>query len=196
MTSQEKIREFWTWFATSAPHFGDSYQNEDLLAQLDSRVTSLGDFAWEVGPGRTAENAFVLSPGGDRALLAEARAIVGAAPSLPGWEFHSAKPPKDWKPRFEIQDANGQPFEIDASSWRCVLLRHPDGVHEALVEASNLDSLPNDYRRWAAEITLDGLVGERRRLEIIDEVTVLEKFDRRESEAAFPIVEVRDRIGL
>ena len=166
-----------------------------LLRQLDDLVAGLGDFAWEVGPGGDAENAFTLSPGGDRELLAETQTIVDAAPVVPGWEFHSAKPPRKWEPRFALHDADGEPFEVDATGWRCALLIYADGTHEVVVEAPNLASLPQDYQRWAAELALDGLLGERRRLEVIDDVTVVAEFSDKESAAAFPMADVRDRVG-
>ena len=195
MRSQEQVRVFWEWFSRQAPRFGSKFENAKLLRQLDDLVTGLGDFAWEVGPGEEAENAFVLSPGGDRELLKETRDIVRAAPVVPGWEFHSAKPPKPWEPHFEIQNPEGAPFGVDATTWRCTLLKYPDGTREVVVEAPNLDPLPAEYQRWAAEIALDSLLGERRRLEVVDEVTVVAKLSPKESAAAFPIVDVRDRIG-
>jgi hypothetical protein len=164
------------------------------LQQLDELVTGLGDFAWEVGPGINAENAFTLSPGGNRELFAVTKAIVAAAPNVPEWEFHSAKPAKHWEPRFELHDANGEPFEIDATNWRCVLLEYTDGTHEVLVEAPNLGSLSEDYKRWAAEIALDSLLGEQRRLEVVDEVTVIDELSEKERAGAFPVADIRDRI--
>ncbi len=188
------LEEFWTWFADHASEFGEAFENEVLLQELDERVTGLGDFAWEVGPGNNAENAFTLSPAGNRDLLEVTRAIVDAAPEVSGWEFHSAKPAKPWNPRFELHDANGVPVEVDATDWRCVLLKYADGAHEVLIEAPNLRALTKDYQRWAAEIILDSLVGERSRLENIDEVTVVSEFSDRERIAAFPVADVRDRI--
>ncbi len=195
MTSQIQIREFWTWFARHASEFGNTFENKALLQQLDELVTGLGDFAWEVGPGNTEENSFALSPAGNRELLAVTKAIVDVAPNVPGWEFHSAKPAKRWEPRFELHDANGEPFEVDATDWHCALLEYADGAHEVLVEAPNLGSLPEDYKRWAAEIALDSLLGERRRLEAIDEVTVIAELSARERGSAFPVTDIGERIG-
>ena len=86
MTALHSIQGFWEWFSQNASKFGDTFDNHPLLRQLDAHVGSLGDFGWEVGPGQQESNAFVLSPGGDRDLLAETTAIIAAAPKLKGWE--------------------------------------------------------------------------------------------------------------
>lgn len=186
----DKVGQFWRWFTEHAHEFGDTFENEEALTRLDEMVGSLGAFAWEVGPA----NFFVLSPGGDRALLKETQAIIDAAPDLRGWEFHAAKPAKNWQPRFELTDANGESFNVDATAWRCVLLKYPDGGLEVVVEANNLGPLSEDYRRWAAEILLDGVLGERRRLELVDQITVVNRLSERESTAAFLAVDIDEHI--
>ena len=196
MATHEQIKDFWEWFSSHAPQFGDAFENEALLRQLDDLVTSIGEgaFAWEVGPGSNAKNAFTLSPGGDRELLSKTKAIVDAAPLVSDWEFHSAKPPKQWEGRFELAVDGGKFLEVDVTSWRCTLLKYADGFHEIVVEAPNLNSISKDDQRWAAEIALDGYLGERLRLETIDEVTVVAELSNKESAAAFPIVKVCERI--
>lgn len=194
MTSQSEVKAFWAWFVNHASEFGDTFENAALLENLDEFVTALGDFSWEVGPGHSKPNAFTLSPAGQRDLLGVAQAIVDAAPDIPGWEFHAAKQAKPWEPHFQMHDAHGKPLDVDATDWRSVLLQYADGVREVLVEAPNLSSLPEDYRRWAAEIALDCLLGERCRLEAIDIITVVDELSARERDAAFPLAELRERI--
>lgn len=194
MTSEIQVKEFWQWFSTHASEFGDRFENKALLRQLDELVAGLGDFAWEVGPGTNTENAFILSPAGNRDRLPIAAAIVAMAPDIPRWEFHSAKPAKHWEGRFELQDPNGEFLEIDATDWRCVLLRYADGIHEVVVNAPNLRMLPEDYQQWAVEIAMDILLGERRRLDLIDEVTVVSEFSDREHMASFLVSDIPNRI--
>lgn len=120
-------------------------------------------------------------------MLSHTRAIVSAAPSIPDWEFHPAKPPKEWTPVFEIQDDEGDAVEVDASEWTFVLVRYPDGSTEAMVEAANLGHVSPERRRWAAEIVLDGLLGEEKRLNDIDNVTVVDRLDDAMKMSAKPI---------
>ncbi len=194
MTSQSDVKEFWAWFVNHAAEFGDAFENEVLLQELDERVTALGEFTWEVGPGHHKASAFALSPAGNRDLLAVTQAIVDTAPVIPEWEFHAAKQAKPWEPRFQIHDTQGEPFQVDATNWRSVLLEYADGVREVVVEAANLSSLPEDHRRWAVEIALDCLLGERQRLESIDIITVVDDLNDRERRAAFPLAEIHKRI--
>lgn len=163
-----RVAAFWEWFCSAAPHFGTQFQNEELLGELDHRVVALGDFAWEVGPGLTQPNAFVLSPGGDRKLLALTAAIVAEAPAIDGWEVHSAKPPKQWDLRFEIEDERGNRQLLDASTWQYAM----HGEREVEVYGYDLIRLSPAYAKWAAEIALDGILGERERLLRFDEISV------------------------
>src|SRR5215813_1484474 len=100
MTHDERITQFWDWFATAAGRFSEDFHDEALIRELDARVAALGPFAWELGPGLKEKNALVISPGGDRKSLRETRRIVSLAPEIPGWEIHPAKPPKQWEAVF------------------------------------------------------------------------------------------------
>lgn len=126
-------------------------------------------------------------------MLAKTREIVAQAPKLPGWEFYPAKPAKHWQPVFDLQDEKGLPFRVDARSWRFALLRRKtDRATLVLVEASNVGSLSAGLRRLAAEIALDGLLGEECRIDNVDDVMVVESMDPRVAERAVPIEKLRD----
>ncbi len=195
MTSDSNVRKFWAWFICHASELESISENAALLQQLDERVAALGDFSWEVGPGQKKANALALSPAGNRDLLAATQAIVDSAPAIPEWEFYAAKQAKPWEPRFQLHDTNGEPLDVDASTWRGVLLAYADGVREVVVEAPNLSSLQEDYRRWAVEIALDCLLGEQHRLEAIDVITVVDELTDKEQRAAFLLADIRERIG-
>lgn len=62
-------------------------------------------------------------------LLRATRKVVSKAPAITGWEFRRARPPKQRQMRFTIEDRSGAVREVDASGWRYVLLRYPDGAH-------------------------------------------------------------------
>lgn len=192
MAHGEQVKEFWDWFAASADGFGERFDNQPLIRELDERVTALGGFAWELGPGLKEKNALVISPAGDRRRLTQTRNIIAQAPTIAGWEFHPAKPPKQWGLVFEMEAVDGATIQIDARDWRYVLLRHADGGFEVLVEAPNLADLSDEDRISAAEIVLDGVLGEQRRLEMPAEVGVIDKFDGETEHAAKPIKMIAD----
>jgi hypothetical protein len=185
------VDAFWEWFQGVHDSFGDQFENSALISELDRRVNELGDFAWEVGPGHVAPNALAISPGGDRDRLVLAREVVMRAPHVPGWEFFAGKPAKGWMPRFTVDGPDGVAVDVDADAWRYVV-RHERGSRVILVEANNLPTLPTSYRRWAAEILLDSILGEELRLEAFDEVRVVDAFAASDVKSARPINRVRD----
>jgi hypothetical protein len=179
MPKDDDVREFWLWFESVASAFAENYLQSDLAVELDRRVCGLGCFAWELGPGLTEPNALVISPGGDPQRLQQTRAIVARAPDILNWEFHPAIPPKQWKMVFTMEDSMGGEQEVDANDWRYVLLRYPDGVHEIHIEAHNTAHLSESCRDEAALIALDGMLGEERRIEAVQLVSSVLKFDEK-----------------
>lgn len=123
-------------------------------------------------------------PSGDKQLLQLTKEIVSIAPEIPEWEFHGAKPPKEWDLRFVVEDRRGKPVAVDASNWEYVLLKLPEGSFNVMVRAENLKDLDNDTKQVAAEIAVEGVVGEMTRLHRIAGVEVVREFndiDRRKS---------------
>lgn len=179
MVAEHLIAEFWQWFRSICGRFGDKFQNRELIDELDSRVARLGRFSWELGPGvkDSHNNALVLTPCGDPELLAETRTVIEAAPDCPGWEFYPAKPPKEWDRKFVIQADDGSRVSIDASGARYVLLEYPDGIFDVLLADRGVAALPEDLRQTAAEVLLDGELGEERRMVSIHTVDVVDEFD-------------------
>jgi hypothetical protein len=194
MISPEQIHDFWDWFVEHSSNFDDSSQDEKWLGELDVAVSKLGDIAWEIGPGTKKENAFALSPAGNRNLLLVTDAIVATAPDVPQWEFYSTKPAKQYVPELQLQADDSSLVTIDTGAWRCVLLLYEDGFREVLVYAPNLNDVAEGRKQWAVDIVVDALLGERRRLESIDEVTLVPCFSEEEGKGAFPISEMPNRI--
>lgn len=99
------------------------------------------------------------------------------APSCRDWEFHYAKPPKDWNLNFIIQNEKCNDIQIEAGNWKYVLLKYPDNKFEIIFEAKNTDNLSNHTRLLAAQIVLDGVLGEEKNIELMDGVEVVSEFD-------------------
>jgi hypothetical protein len=168
------IVEFWRWFASVCGDFGFHFENAALLEELDRRVTALGPFTWEVGPSRSSDDSIlVISPGGHAERLLETKTIVDLAPTCPGWQFFSARQPKDWERRFVMNDSEGNQLAVDASGWRYVLYGYPDGVYDIVIHAPDLALLSEQDQITAAEIVLDGELGEEARLSIIHEIEIV-----------------------
>jgi hypothetical protein len=178
LVAQHVIAEFWQWFQAVSGQFGERFENQHLIDELDARIVRLGKFAWEIGPGVKSDHnsALVLTPSGDTDLLTETRKVIKAAPECAGWEFYSAKPPKKWQRKFVLQSQEGD-FSVDASRVRYVLLQHPDGVFDLLLAEQNMAALPKSLQQTAAEVLLDGELGEEVRMETIHSVEIVAQFN-------------------
>jgi len=175
---------FWRWFSLVAQDLAYDFKNEVILLELDNRIRAFGAASWEVGPGVSKPNALVISPGGTKERLQLCEEIVSVAPEIPEWEFHSVKPPKQWTLRFTVEDGRGNRLEIDASDWEYVLLKMPDGTFDLVIRAQNIPRLDEELRQVAAEVAVDGIVGESLRLRYIVDVDVVTEFDERHRQKA------------
>lgn len=145
---------------------------------MDKRISSLGDFTWELGPGLHSSNMLVISPCGELSLLEETKKIISYSPKCKGWDFFYAKPPKDWDLIFDFYRDSGERIEVDASTWEYVLLKYDDGMFEILIKCENVDSsLSIDERQIACEILLDGILGEELRTLRFEVIEVVDSFE-------------------
>jgi hypothetical protein len=175
--NEEHITEFWKWFTYHCNELSADLNNESLLDELDEEISGLGDLAWEIGPGVIASNQLVISPGGDSDLLQLTEKIVSVAPELDDWEFYYAKQPKQWDLEFEFQTEYGNEIVINGSKWKYVLLKYPDGVFEIIIKPDVKINCSEDDKLVASEILLDGILGEEKRVRLICNIDVVERFD-------------------
>jgi hypothetical protein len=181
------IEAFWRWFGGIAPELGTDLENQSLLDELDERVARLGDVSWEVGPGRREVNALVITPDGARNKLDACRHIVTLAPSVPGWEFHCARPPKQWDLQFSLDAEGGGKIEVDARTWRYVLYTLPGNTLDIVLEQNNLRDVTEGDRYTAAVVVLDGILGELKRLDVIKAIEPITTLSEEHSAKASPV---------
>ncbi len=105
--------------------------------------------------------------------------VAALAPRIAGWPFYPAKQPKNWHLRFTMEDVNGEVVKVDASAWRYALLKRDDDMYDVVFEPPDLRNLPGVLRQDAAEIVLDGEIGEYLRIKHICDIEVVDKFDER-----------------
>jgi len=179
--NSESIVEFWRWFETVAPTLDGGF-TKPIVDELDRRIVALG-LSWELGPGTTAKNALVISPG-SLERLEVTKAIIGLAPTIEGWEFLPSKPPKRWKGTFRIPLAGQPPIDVDIGTWRYVVLRYPDGAKEIVIETRDLVAYTEERQHWIVEVVLDSLLGEEKRLRTIDFILIVPELDPEQAEAA------------
>jgi hypothetical protein len=171
-----EIRDFWQWFSANCEKIAIDFENSNLLDELDNRITSLGDFTWEIGPGKIKSCALVISPGGDVELLKKTKEVVKNALECKDWEYYYAKPPKEWDLTFDYETQNGKTILVDASGWEYVLLKYEDGMFEIIIKDFTLCQLDDDEKQIVAEIVLDGVLGEELRMERIFAIEIVDDF--------------------
>jgi hypothetical protein len=167
------ILNFWSWFAKKSNSLQSDNYDQNILHELD-KIISNWHLGWEIGPGLSKENSLTISPNGDKNLLDKTNGIINKAPRLDNWEFYSAKQAKENWYLARLVDTD---FEIDASSWTYVLLKYEDEKIEILLKADTLANLDKKTKELAADLILTNLLGEKLKIQKIDFIDVVEKFD-------------------
>jgi hypothetical protein len=187
-------KEFWEWFSSVAPLLAADPENPPILKQLDERVSQMHPkLSWEIGPGLYKPWQFVISPNLDAKLRKTSAEVIKHCPGLTDWEFYGARQPKQWDYNFQLQIA-GMLVDFDASRWKFVLLRYPDGMHEILLKGENLPKLTAEQRQQAAAITLESILGEDVILQSVDEFELLNELEPRFASKARPIQQLREAV--
>lgn len=189
--SRSETLAFWDWFASIASALGKHLDNDRILEELDRRVLAFGRLTWEVGPGERRPNSLTISPGGNKMLLPLTESIVGCAPSIDEWEFHCAKPAKNWDLQFELLDSKNKKVNIDARDWRYILLRYPDKKFDVIIQASNLPP-GKSIQNQAGSIVVEGQLGERLSIQYIDKIELVEEFDSEDAGKSSQIQDLPD----
>lgn len=191
----KEIDRFWHWFSENCQSFGSKFENSVLLTELDTWISNLGDFSWEVGPGKIKENALVISPNGDFTMLEYTKKIVARAIPCNDWEYYYAKPPKKWDMKFDYETGNGQNINIDASSWEYVLLRYDDRKFDIKIKPDIFSQIGYEDKLVIAEILLDGILGEEKRMRLINFVDVVREFEAGDKRGINDINTLADHIS-
>jgi hypothetical protein len=193
----EKIELFWDWFSSIANKFGERFENQGLVHELDLRICGLGPIAWEIGPGLLSPDyaSLVFSPAGERSLIPLTEEIVAQAPDCRGWEFYSCRPAKKWQRIFLVEDDTDNEYRVDASKWEYILLRYDDGFFDVLLECPSLAVVPDSLYASIGEILVEGEVGEKLRLDCIDRIECFKSFDDRYKGKGRPIEQFAMHLG-
>lgn len=182
----EQAHRFWEWFSSAAERIDRDPSNQSVIRDVDDHVSALGPFSWEIGPGVAKKWFFCLSPNRDAELLDAAKRITAAAPKIEGWEFYSAKPPKQWNHQFSMV-YKGRQLSIDASDWKYVLHQYPDGLLDITMYVKKIPSVPDDVLPLVADIVAEGVLGEELMMNSVNDVEAIAEAAVDVSPSAGPI---------
>jgi hypothetical protein len=177
------IDSFWNWFIENRDAIGKVDLSNFIINEMESQLYSIGNFDWEIGPGRNKLHFFAISPAGDPDYLNAARTVISAAPNLTDWEFYPAKPPRDWDLKVELQIDN-EIVAVDCKRWEFVLYKFSDGVFDLLFIPHGMEQMPRQVQYFASTILLDGEIGEANRIELIREVEIVSAWSEKQAKFA------------
>ncbi len=175
-----KVKSFWDWFVQNLDILEQIDENDNsLIDEIDRRVSELGDFSWEIGPGQNKKNSFIISPSGVLESLQLTKKIEELAPNVDGWEFYSSKPPKDWDYIFSFVDGQNNEIHVDAKEWEYILLKYNDNRSFDLILKGPFDLKTDEESSYiAAEILIIGTIGEDDYITRIESVEIVNSFER------------------
>lgn len=168
-----QITDFWGWFEKKSDRLQCDNCDVDLLKELDETMSNW-NVGWEIGPGFAKPNSLTISPNGNKELLDKTNKIINRAPKLEDWEFYSWKQPKENWHKAKLIDKK---HEVDAIDWTYVLLKYTDNKIEVLIKADNLTELNADDKELAVDLILTNLMGEKRKIEEIDFIEIIDEFE-------------------
>lgn len=87
------VERFWSWFAEHRSEL-TSPDAPELFDELTRRLRKIHpELAWEAGPLPDGTCEFAVSADGIRAVAPTVRAVVEAAPPIPGWTIRAFRQP-------------------------------------------------------------------------------------------------------
>lgn len=177
---EKEFNNFWNWIKINIEYLAPKKITTEYVNLLDAEIEKIGDFTWEIGfDNRVNKNFLTISPEGDSELLELSKAIINEAPSIEGWVFYSAKPPKQWKLIFNLL-INGEKVQFNATEWKYVLYKYPDNVYDVVIQVPKSYTAYEEYFYQIGYIAVTGELGEAFVIEYINEIDLVYEFAERE----------------
>ncbi|MFI0419428.1 DUF695 domain-containing protein [Spongiactinospora sp. 9N601] len=158
-----EIAKFWEWWSQARPELDGlvvAGGNDELAERIEAAVAAVHpSLVWEIAPGRSAEQALVVTAAGDPELRSLAhRWALAAPPPDEHWEYHPARQANQAAAELSI-DVGGYEFDFD----KLMLGLHvPRGKPRVDVTAYHpiFTLLEEETRLSATLLALDWLLGE------------------------------------
>ncbi len=151
--------QFWTWFSETR----DQYEDSEFPAKLGRRLAALDIHRWEVGPlDAEGETMFLAFSPANKDEIDRLKEIVARAPPIGGWDVRVGKPRKFWDRVFLWSETD---IEVDARSWRCVVLHYDDGLYEIVILDPVIPQSLADETETIINFVVESELGELRTLE-------------------------------
>jgi hypothetical protein len=174
--SEAQEGDFWSWWAGARDRVATAITtggfDERLVNDITRAVHGIHPaMAWELGPGKTAQHAFCISPEGNAELRQSAlRWLASAPPADATWEYHASKQASPQLMGLEVGNRRFDLEEMRAiASWDESRQRVDVRLwHPGFVDA------PREIKLQAGFVFLDNLLGEDEVERWIGEIDLLE----------------------
>jgi hypothetical protein len=158
----DAIRDFWNWFSTNQNDIQfqlDNNNTESLVRDMNARVNAISPIlAWEVGPGIVAPYMLVFPTEGDANRRPMIERILGLAPRLAAWEFHTSRPSRRFLREVHLPDKG---MKFDTAGWRFELTQEVSSDRLKLdIFDDELSGIDRKIALTAVFILLDAVLGE------------------------------------
>lgn len=174
---QLKTEALWDWFVENEPKIraciidDDEEHQEFIVHHLNELILDLGTFTWEIGQDRNSSLFMIISPNGDREGLKTTRQVVSKCPKLTNWNFHPARPAKEWDRQLSVYNEVMDLVDLDASEW-CYRLENA-GEDKFNIAFSGNDKLDEEAANRASNLVLVNEIGEEMRIRRFERITYL-----------------------
>ncbi|EHQ24338.1 hypothetical protein [Mucilaginibacter paludis] len=173
----DSIIEFWNWFKSISKNLLLEPARIDLISQIDSRISKIGRFDWEIGPWEDNAYYFAISPNLDSVKLEFTREFIRNAPKCFGWHFLPSKPPKsDWQGKWKMKNEMGNEILVDSSNWEYILYEFEDETFDMDIMINGIDGDDNVVNT-AIDIALTGYLGEETFMRLIKNIKIVSSFE-------------------
>ncbi|MDG1914350.1 MAG: hypothetical protein P8I55_07140 [Crocinitomix sp.] len=194
-----QITDFWEWFDLNQAlieaviEANGHPKTEELIQSLDQHILGMGKIKWEIGNPSPNQFTFMLSPNNERELLEVTKSIIAGAPTLNTWTFYYAAQATGVF-QLQVYDHNMDVQDVDASSWRAIIVPSGDGRFELILEAANIAYLDDDTQMIAADLILTALLGEEEKINCLAGLELSFQLESEQEALAFPVSELFGRL--
>jgi hypothetical protein len=172
MTNHE-IEDFWLRFENHFKLLGSDPYEAEFIKFIDDTILHWG-LMWEIGPGKSKEFSFTISPQGNFDLIEKANQIISKAPVLEDWEYYGFKQPKENWHLANLLDRN---IAVNAINWTHQLLQYPEGDFELLIKADNIRQYDTGGRDLIVDLVVTNLLGEEIKMNEIVHIEIVDDFE-------------------
>ncbi len=175
-SEREQGLDFWAWWSEGHDRVAQAIAtggfDERLVDEISTAVHAIHPaMAWELGPGKTAQHAFCISPEGNAELRQLALAWLASAPPADAtWEYHASK-----QPAAKLMDLELGQWRFDLDGMRAIASWDPARQRmDVRLWHPLFADVPENVRLQVGFVFLDNLLGEEDVERMVGEVHLLE----------------------